>query len=272
MTTGVPSDRASEQQEANVAKRPSSHAAHSFADRLQAALTRRAVVRGGAVAGLGVLASGAVLARAQPGVSDIVDQAITIEAFVVTLLGVARDRGRRLDLSDEDVRFLRAAQCEDEAHYHFFQAAGGTPATETFSIANATFVDRETFFRALVEVEALCIGAYMAAARQFAAVGDGRLVEIAYQFGAVEAQHLALAKALLGERLPADRAFARWRFRDTGEAVAALTGLGFIGGGGKKYDYPGPVDRICRGVFGLVPETTDDQEPDPATPVATPTG
>jgi hypothetical protein len=206
--------------------------------------------------------------QAQSPVSEIVDQAMTIEALSVTLYGVARDRGRRLELSDEDIRFLRAAQCEDEAHYHFWQAAGGTPTTETFSIANATFVDRATFFRALVEVEALSVGAYMAAARQFAGAGDGRLVEIAYQIGAAEAQHLALARLLLGERLPADRAFAQWRFRNVGEAVAALADLGFIGGGGKKYDYPGPVDRFCRGVFGLVPETTDDQEP--ATPVATP--
>ncbi|MGH2531538.1 MAG: ferritin-like domain-containing protein [Thermomicrobiales bacterium] len=247
-------------------------ASQTLADRLQAALTRRAMVRRGAIAGLGTVAGGVAAlrtaARGQP-VAEIVDQAMTIEALAVTMLGVARDRGRRLDLADEDVRFLRAAQCEDEAHYHFFQAAGGAPTTETFSIANATFADRETCLRALVDVKAIGVGAYMAAARQFATLGDGRLVEIAYQIGAVEAQHLALAKVLLAERLPVDRAFVQWRFREVGAAVAALTDLGFIGGGGKQYDYPGPVSRVCRGVFGLVPETTDDQEP--ATPVATPT-
>lgn len=77
-----------------------------------------------------------------------------------------------------------------------------------------------------------------------------------------------MTRTLLDERVPTDRAFAQWRFRAAGDAVAALTDLGFIGGGGKKYDFPGPVARYCRGVFGLVPETTDDQEPE--TPEATP--
>jgi hypothetical protein len=191
--------------------------------------------------------------------------------FLVTMLGVARDRGRRLGLKPEDVRYLRAAQCEDEAHYHFFEAAGASPATTEFAIANATFADRDTFFRHLVDVETIAVGGYMAAARQFAAAGNLRLVEIAYQVGAVEAQHQALAKLLLGDPLPNDRAFPAWMFRDMDEAVTALKKMGFIGGPGKRYDFPGPVDRICRGVFGLVPETTDDQEPAPtASPVSSP--
>jgi hypothetical protein len=114
----------------------------------------------------------------------------------------------------------------------------------------------------------------MAAARQFAAGGDPRLVEIAYQIGAVEAQHQAMVRVFLGERLPTDRAFAKWLFRDPAEAVQALTDLRYIGGGGRAYEYPGPVDRYCRGVFGLVPETTDEQpEPTPrpaASPVVSP--
>jgi hypothetical protein len=241
-------------------------------DRLQAAATRRAVLTGAGLAGASALAASIPLlrttAQGQPSVKSAIDAAITLEAFAVTLLGVARDRGRRLALSPADVRFLRAAQCEDEAHYHFLQAAGAAASAGTFTIANATFENRVTFFRTLVRVEDIAVGAYMAAARQFAAQGELRLVEIAYQIGAVEAQHQALAKALLGDDLPNDRAFAQWRFRSPAGAVAALTDAGYIGGAGQGYAFPGPVDRYCRGVFGLVPETTEDQEQ--ATPEASP--
>jgi hypothetical protein len=98
------------------------------------------------------------------------------------------------------------------------------------------------------------------------------LVEIAYQIGAVEAQHLALTRLFLGEQLPSDRAFAQWRFAAVADAAKALTAAGYLGRG-KTTAFPGPLSRQCRGVFGLVPETTEDQqEPTLASPVASPPG
>jgi hypothetical protein len=233
------------------------------------------MVTGAGLMGLGALAGSvpALRSAAQttPAVQATIDAASTIEMFTVTMLGVARDRGRRLGLGPADVRFLRSAQCEDEAHQHFFEAAGASPTTTTFAIANATFTDRDAFYQHFVDVKTITVAGYMAAARQFAAAGNLRLVEIAYQIGAVEAQHQALAKLLLGDPLPNDRAFPAWMFHDMNEAVTALKDLGFIGGPGKRYDYPGPVDRVCQGVFGLVPETTEDQESAPAaSPVSSP--
>jgi hypothetical protein len=243
---------------------------------LQAAATRRSLVKGGGIAGVAALTGGAWWLRAEaqdaPDLQESIDAAITLEAFAVTLTGVARDWGRRLDFSDDEVRFLRATQCQDEAHYHFFDAAGATPLTTTFSIANATFADRDTCFTALLQVKEIMVGAYLTMAREVAALGDLRLVEVAYQIGAVEAQHQALTRERLGKRLANDRAFAEWRFRDLGDALDALTEAGFIDGRGKKYAFPGPVDRFCRDVFGLVPETTEDQEvitPE-ASPLASP--
>ena len=107
-----------------------------------------------------------------------------------------------------------------------------------------------------------------------------RLVGSAFAAGSVEAQHLALLRGLRGERLLAERALAAWRYRETSEAIAELTELGLIGGSGDATAYPGPRERFCRGVVGLVPETTDDQpaedapgedapgDPADATPVA----
>ena len=237
-----------------------------------------AVTRRGVLKGAGALGAGVVLGRAEAGrlrsaarqsneVQAAVDVLTTAEALAVTVLGVARQRGAegRLSLGNELVRFLRAAQCEEEAHYHFFQFAGGVPATTRFSMPRGIFRDRETFLRTVVELETIFVGAHMAAARRFAATGDLRLVEVAYQIGAVEAQHLALARYLLGERPANNRAFAEWLFADVAGAGRALTDAGYVGGPGESFAYPGPVERLCDGVFGLVPETTDD-----ATPGATP--
>jgi len=244
------------------------------AARLTAKLTRRDVAKAGGLLTLGALGAHVALLRSaaqdSPQIRDAINAAITVEAFAVTFYGAARGRGERIGLSTEVARFVRAAQCEEEAHYHFFEAAGAVPSATTFSISTGAIRNQEAFLPALLEIETLLVGAHMAAARRFATGGDPRLVEVAYQIGAVEAQHQTMTRVFLGERLPTDRAFAKWLFRDPAEAVQALTDLRYIGGGSRAYDYPGPVDRYCRGVFGLVPETTDDQPAPTPVPAASP--
>jgi hypothetical protein len=64
-------------------------------------------------------------------------------------------------------------------------------------------------------------------------------------------------------------------FNNVVEAGQALVDAGYIDGPGKKYDYPGPVDIFCRGVFGLVPEVTEEEAVTPAaspSPEASPEG
>jgi hypothetical protein len=241
-------------------------------DRLAARLTRRGLIAGGGFVGVGLMASQLDLLRsaAQDSVSvrEIINPLASLEAFVVTLAGVGRQRGDRLEIGTDVSRFLRAAQCEDEAHYHFLVAAGARAET-TFSIPSRVFRSRESFLTALLDTKELAVGGAMAATRQFAALGDLRLVEIAYQIGTVEAQHLALTRLHLGEQLPSDRAFAKWRFATTVDAAQALADAGYVRGKGDKVSFPGPLSRQCRGVFGLVPETTEDQEPTPAaSPIA----
>ena len=201
------------------------------------------------------------------------DAAITVEAACVTFVGVARQRAVEggLELDPDTVRFLRASQCEDEAHYHFLASLGAAETAAAYSIPERGLADGDGFLETLIALEAISVGAYMAAARRLAELGEARLVEIAYQMGAVDAQHEALARHLLGVRPANDRAFAKRRFVDLAEAADALATIGFVGGG-ETYAFPGPVDRLCRGVFGLVPETTEDALiPPPAvgTPVAT---
>jgi hypothetical protein len=126
------------------------------------------------------------------------------------------------------------------------------------------------------------IGLYLIAARSFGEDDAADLVELAFQIGTVEAQHYALLRQFAGERIPADRAFPEWQFASTSEAMDTIAGFGFLGGEGEEVAYPGPGDRYCRGISGLVAETTRDQsppditpDPDTASPVsseATPSG
>jgi hypothetical protein len=186
------------------------------------------------------------------------DALATAEAAAVTLLGVARQRGLEgdLDVGEDAVVVLRAAQCQDEQHYHALLAAGGLPVADTFTIAEEMVTDRTLLLVGILELKAIGIAGYMALAREWAARGDFSQVEITYQMGAVEAQHLALAHALVGVSPANDRAFARWLFADPSEAIDALNALDLLEGSGEPVPFPGPLDRICRGVFGLTPETT----------------
>lgn len=241
---------------------PSSSRGNRAFEAIQTRITRRGVLAGLGTAGAVTFLRGVEPAAPQSAdVTRILAPLATLEAFLTTFLGAARERAERLRFTDNQARLLRAAQCEDEAHYHNLIAAGSEATTTRFTLSGSHYRDREAFFRSFESVKQIAVGAYMAAARELAAAGDLRLVEIAYQIGAVEAQHLALGRYLDGNRLPADRAFARWQFRSTAEVVATLTEAGFIGGRGGKFDFPGPVSRSCRGIFGLVAETTDDQPP-----------
>ena len=206
------------------------------------------------------------------------DALATMEAAAVTLLGVARQRDQdgELDLGEDAAVVLRAAQCQDEQHYHALLAAGGVPTADSFTLPEEMVTDRTILLVGILELKAIGIAGYMALARAWAARGDISRVEITYQMGAVEAQHLSLTHALVGVSPANDRAFARWLFADPAEAIDALNALDLLEGTGESVAFPGPLDRICRGVFGLTPETTEMMTmPRPpvgqGTPAATPT-
>jgi len=165
-------------------------------------------------------------------------------------------------MGDDLVRLVRAVQCEEDAHHNVLTAAGGVPETMSFTVASSLDNGPAAFLRVWAAIERVQVGLYLAAARAFAVEGDPRLVEIAFEAWAVEAQHLAILRGLQGERLQADRTFAAWRYRSTSEAILELRDLGLIDGPGDATAYPGPREGFCRGVVGLVPETTDDQPAD----------
>jgi Ferritin-like domain len=240
-------------------------------------MNRRNVGSAGVLSVIGAALFGTRIDRAtaqdDSAVIAVLADATALEGLMVTLLGVARTKASDLTLDDSIVRMIRSAQCEDEAHFDNLATRGGSPTVATYTIADTVFTDSNSFLAVWSSLVDIMSGLYMAGVRQAALSGQTDLVEIMYQIGAVESQHLALIRQAMGERIPADRAFPVWQFRTTADAVARIRTNGFIGGSGTSYDYPGPGDRYCRGVTGLVAETTSDQtDPDvtAAPPLASP--
>ncbi len=194
-------------------------------------------------------------------VQSIINIAATAEAFAVTALGGAIDYAINglLPLTDEAIQSLVAARATEQIHYDFLVAAGAEPLTLTFTIPDETILtDPATFFPTLIELEEVFIAAYIAAAQQFAILGEPDLAEIALQIGAVEAEHRVGVRFFAIEAgvltgVPNDVAFEKALFATVAEAADLLTELGFIGGTGIVVEYPGPGVIDTTGLTQLEP-------------------
>ncbi len=212
-----------------------------------------------AVAPSGVAAQGA-LATCE-SVQDIINIAATAEAFAVTALGGALENAAsgRLALNAEQQQTLRAARAAERAHYDYLIGAGAKPLTTTFTIPDPKIVtDVPTFLKTLITLEEAFIAAYIAAAQEFAILGEAELAQVALQIGAVEAEHRAgvrfyAVQAGVITGVPNDVAFEKALFASVGEAAAALQQLGFIGGSGTPITFPGPGAIDTTGVRQLQP-------------------
>lgn len=190
------------------------------------------------------------------------DALLTTEAALVTLAGVARAGAAAgaLALDADDLALLEATQCQDEAHVHLLQSLGAVPAVTAFALLPALTGDRAALFAALLALKEIALGAQMALARALArTAADPALAETLFAMGAVEGGHRVLLRARLDRQPAGDRAFVRWRFADPVAALAALAEAGMLDDAPDAVPYPGPLERRCAGVFGLVPQTTDDE-------------
>ncbi len=191
-----------------------------------------------------------------PSAADPLVALTTVEGALVTLVGamLAATPG----LSEFDRALLEAIQCEDEAHWHLLSALGGLLLTDAFTVPSALLQDRANALRGLLLLKEVSLGAEMAFSRSLVAGADQRVAETLFAMGAIEGGHHAALRAALGEQPTVARAFLPWQFSDPAEAIEALSALGVLGGAGELVPYPGPLPRRCRGVTGLVPETTED--------------
>lgn len=192
-------------------------------------------------------------------VQEIIDVAVTAEAFAVTFLGevLARQESGDLTLDPEVVETLTAARAAEQAHFDVLTEAGAEPLTTTFTVPDPLLLtDASVLLETLASLEEAFVAAYLTASQQFAALGEPELAELALSIGAVEAEHrvgvrfFAIQAGVLSG-VPNDVAFSTALFATMGEAAAALEELGFIGGDGDEIEYPGPGEIDTAGVQDL---------------------
>ncbi|MGI9252526.1 MAG: hypothetical protein ACR2J8_02175 [Thermomicrobiales bacterium] len=200
----------------------------------------------------------------QDNASGPLDALMTVEAALVTLAGVVRDAGASgaLAFDAPSLASLAAMQCEDEAHYHLLEALGAISAADRFAIPPGLLESRDAAIDGLLSLKEVALGGQMALARLIAAADppDQAFAESLFSLGAVEGGHQVMLRTLRGETLPGGRAFLAWRFSDPRDVLDALSETGLLDAAEKPVLFPGPLPRDCRGVTGLVPETTEDAE------------
>ncbi len=196
-------------------------------------------------------------------VQDILNVAVTAEAFAVTFLGLALESAESgdLDLDDEAVESFVAARAAEQAHYDFLVENGAEPLTLTFTIPDGEILtDPETFYTTVVSLEEAFIAAYLTAAQSFIVQGEPELAQVALQIGAVEAEHRVGVRffgigAGVIDGVANDVAFEKALFERVSEAADLLTELGFIDGDGTAVEFPGPGEIDDTGVSNLTPPT-----------------
>lgn len=228
---------------------------------LRSPKSRRHFLTGAAAAAAGIglapaLASAAsidqrVLQAGMPeSAATILNIAATAEAAAVTALyhvHVAVNQGK-LNTAGIAIpvpfliKIVRGILRQEQDHYAFLTGAGAKPLLTSFTFPAPIFESALQAVKFLETADEIFTGAYMTANREFARGGMNKLAQYAYQIGATEAQHRALARAAQG-KLPNNRSFERNLFARVGGAANLLNELGILKPG---LQYPGAasVDRI----------------------------
>jgi hypothetical protein len=185
-------------------------------------LQRATAGLGLAAGGLALLGSGArpLAVRAQGALAE---RLVTIDDAVTQILSIARTaeqlavtfysngiaNASALGLSGDDLAYLKAALVEEQIHQQFFTANGGQSLADTFSFPKGaqTFSDLKTFIETQQQLEGVFDSAFLAAIKEFAAMGRPDLAQVAGQIACIEAEHRALGR-VIGGLSPADN----WAF------------------------------------------------------------
>jgi hypothetical protein len=203
------------------------------------------------------------LAQSNESVADIINIAATAEALAVTLTGAVLAGAAKYDggkgLSPTVVTWVKGIQAEEQAHYAYLTGAGAKPLTLTFTVPPnlaAITSDSRALLDFVVSAESIFIGAYIAAAQEFALLGQPALSQVALQICGVECEHRVLANDARGATPPNNLAFEQALYHNVQEAAAAVTDLGLLGSNHPVatlhyQDFAGRVDST--GVSHLTP-------------------
>jgi len=166
-------------------------------------------------------AQGAISGAAPDTVQEVVDTLLIAEQLMMTFYYTAltsppvmhdhRLSGPSADPNNpglppggtpRNVRFLQAALDAEVKHAAAARSAAATGGRPGFYFPTATFArlgspaEEGSFLGVLDTLETMCVGIYIAAARQFLRVGRPDLARVAIQIMGVEAEHRMLGRAI----------------------------------------------------------------------------
>jgi hypothetical protein len=133
----------------------------------------------------------------------------TGEALFVTFYSNAVANHQALGLAGAELNAIKAILVEEQIHYNFAVANGGTPATTRFSFPEGakTFERRALFLRTQQLSEELTNGALLAWIKDMASMGQPRLAQIGGQLMQVEGGHRVVGRVILNAEPWDDWAF-----------------------------------------------------------------
>lgn len=197
-------------------------------------LSRRSFLKSGGLAvgtaGLtfsGLFGYSRVFGQDGDSVETMINLAATAETLACThYYNVLTDSKIQLAPTERDI--LTAALDTEYQHLQFLNANGAKALTEEFFFPVNVYNDRQNFSEITETAEFAFVGAYLAANRRFAELGESLLAATVAQVACTEEVHLALIRQI-GGRLPNHVSLAQAPFYNTSEVVPVLQG--FLEGG-----------------------------------------
>lgn len=161
-------------------------------------------------------------------IETMLNLAATAETLAVTHYHAALTSGG-LDLSDAEKVILRAALSSELQHLEFINASGGKALTDQFYVRRNAYSDRAEFVSQTDFAEVIFVGAWLAATRRFAELGNPRLAATAAQVAAVEQSHKALIRTFGPGLVPNNVSLAQPVLYNVSDAVPFVAP--FLSGG-----------------------------------------
>jgi hypothetical protein len=190
-------------------------------------LTRRTFLRGSLIGGSSLLTFNQLFGYNKVfGQTDgddaqtILNLAATAEMFATThYYQVLTDSSIALDAGE--VEILMGFLDAELQHLEYLFANNAVPLATEYFLPLEVYNDREQFSLLTEQLETVFIAAYLAATRQFAALGLPLLAGTSAQVAAIEQEHLALVRGIGGRR-PNNSSLARALFYNVSESSSAL--------------------------------------------------
>ncbi len=194
------------------------------------------------------------LSRASAADGDDIPTILNIAATAETLACTHYYQALKSEIrfTDPQIAYIRAALEEEYIHLQFLNDNGGKALTDKFYFPAGTLKSKIAFGTVSAIFETVFVGAYLAATRRFAELGQPLLAATAAQVAVIEGQHLALVRetALI---LPNNIALGEPKFYNISEAVPVVKPIldgqeGALGPMDKTpLSYPGP-DAIVKAI------------------------